>query len=718
MKEPSERLSRGPVFTQPSKLLLQTIVDKNQSRHATFYLPTKYISSEIGLSGKALSDLVDKKSKKAKGSKTFFCSSHLEGIYGAIKIMRHNAFVNKDKRNTILILDPKLDLIDFFNPLKVEDSSSQVIPNVICVQDVCKAEELIEKNKKLIGFIALLEDESQSLEIESLINLCKINLMLTAVSEGLLNNWHEKTHKINMVSSPDIYIFGENLLNSEMPFGAICISKKTYSPWNTINDCLTHSSTYTGNTLALTFFLMLYHQMNFKELEIYILENSKNITSYFESYINPVIALLYRSNRLNPKINFASRSKINLDLPHGKKRVNVIDCVGGSGCSLRGHNPEGIEQTVYSYQNKQDYWSELSKEINKLTGLGYCIPAISGSSAVDLALTLAILAINPKKTILTFKENYSGKSLLALNLSRFQEDYEPFAPLYPKVIEFDPFSDDANQKLETLFKEHDIALVWFEVLQGESLSKIPKAIIQFLMKNKKRYQYFIGIDEVLTGFFRTGSFLNYQQTGLEPDLVAIGKGMSDMTFPLAGVLLSDQIYSLASTQNAPLVKKIDTYYLNQLGACIALHALRCAQTQNLASHAKLMEKYFKKGIEKSLQTSTLIKDIKGEGLMLYLNLNKKCHAVKILGPFTTEFILTSIFLNKKNLHLFNLRITSAVNISQAEMDLVIAGLSDVISRYKSRHILFYGTLFLVRYLFNSLSIRIKNLKQKLSTING
>lgn len=698
----TETKRSNSIFKASSKLLREVILKKNSNRHATFYLPTKYISTEIGLAGKLLSKLIEKKTGQSRGFKTFFCNSHLEAIYGSIKIIRHNAYVCKKSEKEIVVLDPGKSISPFFNPLNVSSHNSQAVPGVIFAKTENEVRKIVENNKNIIGVICLLDSLLLKSELCNLIDYCKKKSLITALSEGNIKNWHFNTHELEYNSLADIYIYGENLVNSELPFGAISISDKTYKPWNNIADCLTHSSTFSGNTLPLTYFLCLYLKLNFEELQEHLKAHQKYALDYYEIYINPSISRLYRSAKLDVTIDNAFESTINLSLNKSKKITSVFDCVGGSGCSLRGHNPKDIQEILKNHDSSRDYWSEFSSEIKELTCLDYCLPSVSGASAVDICITMAILAMAPKKAILTFKENYSGKSLLALNFSRFKEEYGPFSPLYPRIIEFDPFAVDAEKDLIKLLEGEDIGLVWFEILQGERLNRIPENILDLLQKNKDTYSYLVGVDEVLTGFFRTGSFLTYQKSNLEPDLVAVGKGMSDLTYPIGAALCSAKVYELAALKNQKLVDRLQSYYLNQQGAQIALNAFKSANRDELHKHALKMEEQFKYKLKPLLSKNSLVKKIHGDGLMLYLFLNENAFVVKLLTPFVVEFLLSSIFLNKAKLHLFNLRLTPAVNISKKNVDEISKKIVKAFSQIKGYNLALFYTVFLLRFGYNKL----------------
>ena len=230
----------------------------------------------------------------------------------------------------------------------------------------------------------------------------------------------------------------------------------------------------------------------------------------------------------------------------------------------------------------------------------------------------------------------------------------PFYPLYFDIIEIDPFKKGASEELKRELLSGEVALVWFEILQGQSLDLIPEDILATINENQVEGGYFVGVDEILTGMFRTGNFLCSEGRILNPDIIALAKGASDMIFPTAYVLVSQRVYQSAHQHNPVLVEKLKTHFINQLGAHITLHGISKALEMNLGRHVKEMGIFLKILVQDAVACSTMHQNIVGEGLLLYIKLNKKAFPINILQEEFVEFLMSCHYL-KRGMSYFSTR---------------------------------------------------------------
>lgn len=645
------------LFKKASPLLINELKIKNQQEKITFLLPTKYISEEAAQLGLLLNHISNSRRAEKTIHRTFFASCHWETISGTVKLMRHHFYKSQKRDLPILIFDPSAELEDVFIPF--------LVPGLQFERSFERVSSLLRSDHPFIGFICCWDGITPMEEIDDLFALCKTKSIWTALDEALLEDWYqEQTHHI-FSSPPDVFIRGENLVNNEIPFACFTMTAEIYKPWNNISNCLTHSSSYSGNTIAISMVLALFKKHGLTGPESSILGNRKAKYRAYATYVNPSIAWIFYSTQLSPEITNAKGSWLTIK----KQQTKILDGVAGSGCCLRGHNPSDIvEEVLQNHDLDRDYWSELSHKFSSLTPLSRVFPAVSGSSATDIGLMLSLIANQPRSRIITFKNNYSGKSLISLNVTRFECYRAPFYPLYFDVLEIDPFKEGACEELKQELLSGKVALIWFELLQGQNLDYIPDAILNTINENQSRGGYFVGVDEILTGMFRTGNFLVSENKILNPDIIALAKGVSDMTFPIACVLTSEKLYQAALSRNPRLVEKLKTYFVNQMGAHIALHGLNKALEIPLASHVKEMGSLFKECLLDAVERSTFHQKICGEGLLLYMKLNKKAFPINVLQEEMVEFLMSCHYLNKGNVLFLNSRITPSLTISWQEVE--------------------------------------------------
>ncbi len=678
----------GGIFRPASHLFLDILRQKQKSSEPTFVFPTKYISLEAAKIGYGLSHHVNQRREIKTIHRSFFAGSHLDAVSGVIKLIRHNHWLKTDGgQGNVLIYDKKQQLSSFFQPLKTHEEKL-FVRGLTFTQSVKQASQLLDESS-WIGFILCYDGTETIKEIEDLFALCKRKAILTALDESQLEDWYVENLDVRLKTAPDITVFGENLTDWQVPFGAFTATAAIYEPWNTIPSCLTHSSSYTGNTLSLAMVLALFSKYrlgNVLDLSNELSRDKKY--QMYATYVNPQIAWIFFASGLSPEIKRAKGSELFIDASGKEERI--LDGAAGSGCCLRGHNPEGIVNEVLDKHNRNhDYWNDLCAELRTLTKMPYCFPAASGSSSTDIAVIIALLA-NPKRTrIITFKNNYSGKSLISLNLSRYPHFQEPFHPFYFDLVEIDPFDPNAIAVLDKELISGKVGLIWFEILQGQNLEMIPADVIDLINKRKIEGGYLIGIDEILTGFYRTGNFLCSDGLILKPDLIALAKGMSDMTFPIGCVLVSEQAYLLAKQKNSTFVTWLENHFITQIGSHIALHGLRKAIENNTAEHVKKLETMFISSLKAEVMKSPLHTDIKGKGLLLYMKLNKKAFPMSILGEEYIEFLMSSLYLKRGKVLFLNSRLTPPLTLTIKQMEELCQSLKGVLKSTNRMHLFFF-----------------------------
>ncbi len=337
-----------------------------------------------------------------------------------------------------------------------------------------------------------------------------------------------------------------------------------------------------------------------------------------------------------------------------------------------GHNPQDLTPSVLSVHDPaRDYWRELSSELSQLTGFECVFPAVSGATAVEIGMFLGLLAqVPPRKKIIVFSDNYSGKLLLPVIASPSEgqpNDY--FAPLYQHVV-IDVYSEKAAEQLLSEIRTEEVALIWFEYLRGADGEKIPDHLIDIIHQNRETYGYYIGVDEILMGLYRSGPLFRFQRTELKPDLVTLSKALTYMSFPIGVTLAHSEVYEKARGNAPAFVDQMKTRYLNQLGAHIAYHCLRKMQDEDIAGNVQKQAEYLSTHLEKLKGESKLIERIEIAGLYFGVHF-KRPGWIKILGPdgeFKYLLFLTKCWKKAGVFAFFDTRLMPALCLSEKEAD--------------------------------------------------
>ena len=526
--------------------ILNLIKKKNLRNEPTFFYPSQYISPEASLCAKIFDSYFSSKINDSDTAYylTQYSNGEYEALHGTIKIMRHNYQRSKFnlKRDNIVIYNTTKKYQRLFNPKNLP-SPPLFVPGVLFFSELAEVTKHLKKNNT-IGLIGFLDKEGENLhKINELIRECKSRSIYTAISEGNLENWYEQSPSMHYPHKPDVLILAENLTENLLPFGAFLIKKNFYKPLNKTSTFLLNSSCFSGNTLVLRTVIEQFKKYNLvNNCNYEKISNSKRFY-YYKKYVNPIAAIIYKNANMQPSILKAFGSKVIFN--HQGRDKCLYDLQTCAGSSPRGYNPKDIISLLDSHDIKNDYHNQLEKELHKTSKYPHFFPAPSGTTAIDLALILAEIARESDGYMVTFKGNYSGKSLLSINFSPSIEQRKFYKPLNSKTIHFDPYKKNVAIELEQFLSNNKVCLFLFEAVRGHDMCAIPEELLNIVSKYQEIQGYYLIIDEVLTGFFRTGEFLYSNRLKVSPDAVAIGKGTSDMAFPIAGLLVNEKLYEAA-----------------------------------------------------------------------------------------------------------------------------------------------------------------------------
>ena len=200
-----------------------------------------------------------------------------------------------------------------------------------------------------------------------------------------------------------------------------------------------------------------------------------------------------------------------------------------------------------------------------------------------------------------------------------------------------------------------------EGIQGVAGIEIPETeFLQHIAQKCKEHNVVLILDEVQSGYGRTGKFFAHQYAGIQPDIITVAKGMGN-GFPIAGVLIAPHIQ--------PKKEMLGTTFGGNYLACAAgIAVLEVIENENLIENAQKLGNY----LIEQLQTVPNIKEIRGKGLMIAIELHEPCAAVrkKLLEEFG---IFTGTASNKNTL-----RILPSLAVTQEELDALLTALKTIL----------------------------------------
>ncbi|AMA50731.1 MULTISPECIES: aspartate aminotransferase family protein [Flavobacterium] len=349
-----------------------------------------------------------------------------------------------------------------------------------------------------------------------------------------------------------------------------------------------------------------------------------------------------------------------------KNGKHYLDLYGGHAVISIGHtHPHYVSslteqlQKIGFYSNSIviDQQKQLATKLGLLSGYTHyqLFLCNSGAEANENAFKLASFH-NGRKKIIAFNKAFHGRTSLAVAST---DNPAIVAPVNEnKNTTFLPLND-SNAFDQAVNDE--VCCVIIEGIQGVAGIQIPEpAFLQHVAQKCKTLGIVLILDEVQSGYGRTGKFFAHQHAGIQPDIITVAKGMGN-GFPIAGVLIAPHIQ--------PKKEMLGTTFGGNYLACAAgLAVLEVIEKENLMENAQKMGEY----LIEQLQNIPNIKEIRGMGLMIAIELYEPCAAVRkrLLDEFG---IFTGTASNKNTL-----RILPSLAVTKKELDELLQALKIIL----------------------------------------
>ncbi|HWE12970.1 MAG TPA: aspartate aminotransferase family protein [Solirubrobacteraceae bacterium] len=305
-----------------------------------------------------------------------------------------------------------------------------------------------------------------------------------------------------------------------------------------------------------------------------------------------------------------------------------LDFHTGEGFASLGHNNPDVGEVLQAVlgaslvDGVQIHYSSLAgilaEELSQRlpAGLDSAFFTSSGAEAVDSAMKFARAATGRRRFI-SCESSFHGVTLGPLSLVGDEFLKEGFGPLLPGC-ELVPFGD--LTRLEAALREENVAAFIVEPIQGRMVRLPPAGYLPAARELCRRYGTLFVLDEVQTGLGRTGTWFALEHWGLEPDFVLVGKALSGGYVPVAAMVTTREIYDKAvGTLERSYVHQ-STFGRNRLSMAAGLATLRIIERDRLTEHAARMGNLLLDGLQQLQQRYEIIKEVRGSGLMLGIEL--------------------------------------------------------------------------------------------------
>ena len=354
-----------------------------------------------------------------------------------------------------------------------------------------------------------------------------------------------------------------------------------------------------------------------------------------------------------------------------------IDCMGGYGVALVGHQNQRVNNAIKEQVDKiitvhSSLYNKTREEFLK-TLIGLAPKGLtqvhlnnSGAEAIEAAIKFA-RKFTGKKGMVAMKGSYHGKSYGALSLTFNPKYKKAFAPLVEKVS-FASFGDIESLK-EVI--DDDTAFVILEPIQGESgINVAPDGFLQDVRKLCDEKGILLIFDEIQAGLGRTGRLWACDYWNTAPDILCLAKGIAGGVPMGATLVRPDILDSMSKGEHS------STFGGNPISCAAGIAALKSITEDGLIENSEKMGKIFREGLEKLKEKHNMIREIRGKGLMIGVEM--KFEVKDILMGLIKEGVL--MLYSGRNI----LRILPPLVITEEDITKVLDALDTILTEEEEK----------------------------------
>ena len=383
-------------------------------------------------------------------------------------------------------------------------------------------------------------------------------------------------------------------------------------------------------------------------------------------------------------MNTYNRKKVSFTKGEGvylwdDKNNKYLDALCGLAVTSLGHSHPEISKVIYDQSKTLIHTSnafiikqqeKLAERLCKLSGLENAFFCNSGAEAVEAAIKIARKYGNDSKIdnpkIIVMENSFHGRTLAALSATGGEKAHNGFYPLIDGLLRV-PYNN--IEAIDNLAKNNNIVGILLEPIQGEGGIKIPNP--EYLSKLRSicdANSWLLMIDEVQSGFCRTGKWFAYQHSTILPDVVTVAKALGNGV-PIGACLTNKKASEILTPGTHG-----STFGGNFLSTTVGLKVLDIMKEKNLCRNARLMGTYLEQELKNKLMGLSIVKEIRCKGLMIGIELKVKCL------DLVEEALNNKLVINvtKEN----TIRMLPPLIINKPEIDVIVKILYKIISRVR------------------------------------
>lgn len=332
----------------------------------------------------------------------------------------------------------------------------------------------------------------------------------------------------------------------------------------------------------------------------------------------------------------------------------LIDSISSWWCKSLGHGHPDVTRAINKQMKSFEHvigantthpaLAELGEHLAEITGNQHAFFASDGSSAVEIAMKLAIhgnqlKGNKDKNQFIALKNGYHGETLGTMSVSDlgiYKEPYKSFGvtchfiknipyisdktdPLWSDCIDYWP---DVEQQLNKL-KNKVCALILEPLIQGAGGMLCYSAdFLKKLSDWTTANNIYLIADEIMTGMGRTGTWLACNHANIKPDLVCLSKGLTSGSLPLSCVMIDSSIFDLfySDYKSGKSFLHSHTYSGNPLAVSAALATIKTMHREDILKKAQLLGEVMLQYMHEIAEQSGKLQNIRGLGAVVAADL--------------------------------------------------------------------------------------------------
>ena len=310
-----------------------------------------------------------------------------------------------------------------------------------------------------------------------------------------------------------------------------------------------------------------------------------------------------------------------------------IDCVGGHGVVNVGHcNPAVVQAITQQAQMlitcpemlHSDVRAALQAKLCQLANMGRVFLTNSGTESIEAAFKFARI-LTGRTDIVACMRAFHGRTMGSLSATWNKKYRQPFMPLIPGISHV-PFNN--LEKLDNAITDQTAAVI-LEIVQGEGgVHPVDASFIEGAQRMCNQRGALLIVDEVQTGFGRTGKMFAYQHYNIEPDLLCVAKSIAG-GIPMGATLIHGRLGTIPSQSHGT------TFGGNPIACAAALATIDFIEANHLDARAAELGEWFVGRLNRI--ECEQIREVRGKGLMVGIELKQK--ATPYLQALMDEHIL-------------------------------------------------------------------------------